>query len=263
MQAATLRTITLAALVTCGSMDCLAQGVARDFAPVPPTLEIEVIDPGVDSAGNPAVLVRDRENGSTVDIPPTVLVHRYYYSGDRSFRGPMLPGGPSIVVANHPRTGERCYVPVQMMPGSPRVIYTGRRIEYDYGDHGIAVHFGWCDEPTVKYRSGKTWPKKLGALVHAEQLHNRAREVGRQSNQLAGRSKTVMIGAAAEAKDAVKMLSLPMVNTLEMLPFGKAVFSSDFESLLAQRAAEHKREKAAHHAESEAKLDDVTVPVTP
>ena len=69
----------------------------KPFAPVQPALEIEVLDPGVDPNGNPAVRLRDDGFGQmNVDIPPVVLVHRYYYSGDRSFQGPMLPGGPSM-----------------------------------------------------------------------------------------------------------------------------------------------------------------------
>ena len=88
-------------------------------AHVPPVLEIEVIDPGVDARGNPAVQLHNVGSGTVVDIPPTILVHKYYYTGDRSFQGPSLPGGPSIVVAAHPRTGDRTYVPVQLLPGAP------------------------------------------------------------------------------------------------------------------------------------------------
>src|SRR5262245_25182228 len=85
-------------------------GDHRPAVTVPATLEIEVLDPGVDPNGNPAVRLQPGPDGRVqVDIPPVILVHRYYYSGDRSFQGPMLPGGPSIVVANHPVTGERCY----------------------------------------------------------------------------------------------------------------------------------------------------------
>src|SRR5437016_1193792 len=70
--------------------------------PVPPTLEIEVLDPNVDPRGNPAVVTKPScvrtchgpEGRLTVDIPEVVLVHRYYYTGDRTFQGPFLPGGP-------------------------------------------------------------------------------------------------------------------------------------------------------------------------
>src|SRR5437870_1587189 len=86
----------------------LAEALSRAHqpAPVPPALEIEILDPNVDPRGNPAVLTRPAtvltctgpEGRVVVDIPPTVLVHRYYYTGDRSFQARLLPGGPCIVV---------------------------------------------------------------------------------------------------------------------------------------------------------------------
>src|SRR5262245_125102 len=94
----------------------VAQALSRPHqpAPVPPDLEIEVLDPNVDPRGNPTVVTRPAaiptgmgaSGRVIVDIPPTVLVHRYYYTGDRSFQYKMLPGGPCIVVASHPKTGE-------------------------------------------------------------------------------------------------------------------------------------------------------------
>jgi len=132
---------------------CDGRAYAAQTVPVPPTLEIEVLDPNVDPLGNPAVIVRDLGHGqSKVEIPPVVLVHRYYYTGDRSFQGPMLPGGPSIVVVHHPRTGQQCYIPLQMLPGAPRVHYTGHKIEYDYGSNGICLSFGLWGNPKVTYR---------------------------------------------------------------------------------------------------------------
>jgi len=69
-------------------------------APVPPTQEIELLDPGQSTTGIPAVqTVAGLDGMNKVEIPPTVLVHRYYPSGDRSFQGPMLPGGPMIIAA--------------------------------------------------------------------------------------------------------------------------------------------------------------------
>ncbi len=46
---------------------------------VPPSLEIEVLDPGVDPLGNPAVLLEPdplHPGQLRVEIPPVVLVHR-------------------------------------------------------------------------------------------------------------------------------------------------------------------------------------------
>src|SRR5581483_5006406 len=109
---------------------------------VPPGMEIEVLDPSVDPTGNPTVTPYPTMPGRlAVDIPPTVLVHRYYYTGDRTFQAQMLPGGPMIVVVNHPKTGERLYIPVQMMPGAPRVTYTSHSIAYDFGNQTTTIKF--------------------------------------------------------------------------------------------------------------------------
>src|SRR5215210_1802429 len=81
---------------------------AKFPAAVPPTLEIEVLDPNVDPVGNPAVVPTIGPDGLThITIPRTVLVHRYYFNGERTFQGPLLRGGPCVVVINHPKTGEQ------------------------------------------------------------------------------------------------------------------------------------------------------------
>jgi hypothetical protein len=93
-------------------------------------------------------------------------VHKYYYSGDRSFQGPLLPGGPSVVVVNHPKTGERLYIPVQMMAGSPRVTYTGHHIEYDFGQNGITIEFCCLiGKAKVDYRNGVPVTRQIGAAA--------------------------------------------------------------------------------------------------
>lgn len=233
----------------------------RNASKVPPTLEIEVLDPGVDPLGNPAVLVRRDEYGQMqVDIPPVVLVHRYYYTGDRSFQAQLLPGGPSIVVANHPRTGERCYVPVQMLPGAPRVTYTSSSIEYDYGETGITLHFKTHGSPTIKYRNGLPWHRKLGNVVHADQWKDRAARLQSSTENAASRSKTLAHGAMAQIGDAGKTALLPVRNLLEVMPGGKVFFGTDWEQRLATRAAEHQRDKANHHAEKDRRWAEYSIP---
>jgi len=54
----------------------LKAGRRERVVPVPPTLEIEVLDPNADPLGNPAVRTIKNAAGQTVvDIPPVVLVH--------------------------------------------------------------------------------------------------------------------------------------------------------------------------------------------
>ena len=120
---------------------------------VPPVDEISVIDPGTNRELKPEAVVRD----GRVEIAPTIIVHKYYYSGDRDFRGPAFPGGPSIVAVQHPDTGEQLYLDVMMLPGSPRIVYRRHLIEYHFGRQAIRIQF--CNlrdplhpqHPVVKY----------------------------------------------------------------------------------------------------------------
>ena len=131
--------------------------IHRPAAPVPPTQEIVILDPGVDPVGNPTVLTKPKENGlADVDIPPSVVVHKFYYTGDRNFQGPMLPGGPTVVVAGNPHTGERTYVATMLPPGAPRVYYTGTAIRYDYGYQSVSVCFGLFGKAKVLYTQQPT-----------------------------------------------------------------------------------------------------------
>ena len=121
-------------------------------APMPPMPEIEVLDPNVDATGKPVPIVRAGYGSfQQVDIPPAVLVHRFFYTGDRSFQAQMLPGGPVIVTVNHPKTMERVYVPVTLPPGAPRVTYRDDSIRYDYGPQSVILGFGLCGNPKVSY----------------------------------------------------------------------------------------------------------------
>lgn len=124
---------------------------------VPATDEITVLDPRTNSLGKPSPVLYHDSNGLQVDIPPSVIVHNFFYTGDRDFRGPTLAGGPSVIVVNHPRTGERLYLDVQMLPGSPRIIYRANSIEYDFGHQKVHISFvtpltlGLCFDPKVTY----------------------------------------------------------------------------------------------------------------
>lgn len=246
-----VRLTTWAAMIVAVAIPVSSSFAAkRPTANVPPTLEIEVLDPGVDPVGNPAVLLqRDGSGQIQVDIPPVILVHRYYYSGDRSFQAQILPGGPSIVVANHPKTGERVYVPVQMMPGAPRVTYTSHSIEYDFGEHAMTVHFHARHPATVKYRSGVPLQRKLGNLVHADHWQEGAERFHEQAEATVEHSKFLACGAIAGAKETTKNVLLPVHNLLRMMPFGQAIFGTDWDQRLSEKAAQHRREVQINHAE--------------
>jgi len=125
---------------------------------VPGLNQLVVIPPGTHERGLPAVRTESVGDGYlAIDIPPTLHVHRYYYSGDQEFQGPILQGGPTIVVANHPKTGERMYVNVTLPPGAPVVSYNKKAITYVYSQSRVVVEFcrGKTECVAVKYYSGK------------------------------------------------------------------------------------------------------------
>jgi len=229
----------------------LKQGRREQVAPVPPTLEIEVLDPNVDPLGNPAVLTTQDELGRTVvDIPPVVLVHRYYYTGDRSFQGPMLPGGPSIIAVHHPKDGELLYVQTQMLPGAPRVIYTRSTIEYDYGPQSIVLKFGHHGEPSVIYRQGSTFFDQLKQSREArrERIASWVNRTG--AGQAYGRvheGAVNAVGASADGVNAVgRAVAAPIVQVVRSTPLG-GIFTSD-----PVRQAERERDTMVRRAEAQA-----------
>lgn len=251
--------LCLALAVVClGGAISTARAAERGPANVPPTLEIEVLDPNADPLGRPAVELRHEDGAVRVDIPPAVLVHRYYYSGDRSFQAQLLPGGPCVVVASHPKTGERCYINVQMMPGAPRVTYTGHSIQYDYGDHGITVHFGLLGQPTVKYRSGETWTTKAGKVVHAEQLKDCVHQIGGGVKRGVTAGSDSFHEAVIDTEEMLKTATLPLQNLARMLPLGTAMFDPDRARMRDEKIAQHRREKEIKHAEQEKIRNDQT-----
>ena len=194
-----------------------------------------------------------------MEIPPAVLVHKYYYTGDRSFQAQMLPGGPSIIVVHHPKTGERCYIEAQMLPGAPRVTYTAHSIEYDYGENGITVYFGLFGTPTIKYRSGLNWGTKLSNLVHAEQIKAKSQQLAAGSKSLASASCTTFKVAAIQGSNAVKTVTLPMQNVLRVMPFGAALLDPNRPGIWAQKVAEHEQQHAIEHAAKMAERNELTI----
>ncbi len=239
----------------------LTDPVSADRPPanVPPTLEIEVLDPNADPLGRPAVeLTRDENGRMTIDIPPVVLVHRYYFTGERSFQAQLLPGGPTIVVANHPRTGERTYIDVQMPPGAPRVTYTDHAIEYDFGRTGVSVCFGLVGNPTVKYRSGPSIADRVSTMLHVDALKENAQTTQERLKNSAERTRMMANGAAATVGEAAGRVLDPAKGMLESLPFGKIVFDPTRGDKLVQKADQHKREHEIKRIEKQRRYDEMT-----
>lgn len=236
-------------------------GGDKHATPVPPGLEIEILDPNADPNGNPAVLLKDSaqsEDTQQVEIPPVVLVHRYYYTGDRTFQGPMLPGGPSIVVASHPVTNERVYVPLQMLPGAPRVIYRRNSIEFDYGAQGIKIHFSRFCDPHVVYRHRRPLLRTVGAatvgvaksaghLIHRTGISEAGRHVWKGT-------KAVATTTVDGIRESGRIVATPVAQVVEVLPFAKMFSGSPEET------ARRLRDQDVERIGNDAALLDATIP---
>jgi hypothetical protein len=232
----------------------------HDPVPVAPELEIEVLDPNVDPNGNPAVITRESEDGNEleVDIPPVVLVHRYYYTGDRKFQGPMLPGGPSIVVATHPKTGERLYIPVQMLPGAPEVTYTRKTITYDYGTQAITICFRLFGKTSVSIREGVPLTKRVheaSAKVRdgTKGLIQRT-DLPEFAHAIVGGTKNAAVAAIDGANDLARVVINPAIQVIRVTPLAN-VFGNNPE----QRAT-RERDKLVKRSAAESRLADAYIP---
>jgi hypothetical protein len=231
-------------------------------APVPPTQEIEVLDPNLDPTGKPTVV----RTGATLppdvpfpaplppiappqqlDVPPAILVHKFYYTGNRTFQAQLLPGGPVIVSVNHPRTLERVYVPVTLPPGAPRVTYTGDSICYEFGPQSVTLIFGPCGNPRVRY--GQSTNATETVRKKAEAAHTEAQSWVQRTGLPQGiqrfkESAKSTCGAVADRlHDAGKMVVDAVGNAIQFIPGAQWFRSSPEDAAVReqerlQRAAE-------------------------
>jgi hypothetical protein len=241
-------------IAACGLLVLVAAGSARAdglaaSAPIPPVLEIEVLDPNVNPVGNPTPIPVTRADGTVgIEIPPAVLVHRMYYTGNRTFQGPYIPGGPSVLVFNHPKTGERCYVPAQMPPGFPRVTYTGNCIRYDYGPQSVVLLFGPLGKPYVEYKHSSVFGE--AARERATNVAAGARNLVERSNLPTAKEKAVTFtkGVAATTVDRASQLtrgtSTFMIQVFRRIPGASYLVSSPEER------AERLRDAQIRYAEA-------------
>ncbi len=135
--------------------------------------DVVVYGPGIHDRGLPKPLFNeikaqygnDSVEGQTIEIPPSVHVHRYYYSGDKEIQGPVITGGPTLVVAKHPATGQQMYVEVTLPSGAPKIAYNKKGITYVFPKRRVGVKF--CNSrllgkrAVVKYQSGQGLHRKF------------------------------------------------------------------------------------------------------
>ena len=260
--------IILHRLLFCGIALCFAGTAAAQHhqgipsVGVSPADELTVLDPASNSEPKPTPIVYQVPGaGQRVDIPPTVIIHNFYYSGDRDFRGPWLPGGPSILVVNHPLTAERQYLEVQMLPGSPRITYRKHYIDYDFGESRIRVRFlhplkpHAC--PTVNYVHGKNFKDTVGSHASATGGHfvqwTKRTGVPHAVKHVAHGTVELLDTSADRIRQAGTIAVTPAIRIMESTPIGGLLVSSPEEQ------AARERDREVQEAQRQNEIEDITI----
>ena len=203
--ASTAKSIPLA-LIIC----TMIVATAETAEPKQPGLnQLVVLDPTPDQNGAPSVSV-DAEG--KVEIPSTLHVHPYNYSSDMEYQAQILKGGPTVVVASHPKTQTKMYVDVVLPAGAPVIAYNRESITYVYTDHRIVIHFSDLFPKcfTVKNVPGRGLGRKLRDA--SKDVTKRVTTVRKQSSlvrELSGAAKgtgKVLKGAGGIAMKATSSL---------------------------------------------------------
>lgn len=217
---------------------------------VPPIDELEILDPRVDSEGKPQTQVLIGMNGlKQFETPPTIIVHRFYYTGDREFQGPMLQGGLTLITANDPATGEQVQIEAMLPPGAPRITYRSDKIVYDYRDRAITVRFGHpgplglgiAAKPTISVKHHSAAVRAVADHHEQKSVHNREwwsrtgipnalGEVKEHSKQIANNTadavQTVGTAATAPIKAAWRATPLgSLTSSQEVQPAFNSTFN--------------------------------------
>lgn len=261
----TTRSIWRACLMVGLALPTLSAALAGDKPAVlvPPVDEITVLDPGTNSEGKPRPIVFKGADGQQrVDIPPTVIVHNFYYTGDRDFRGPILPGGPSIVVVTHPITSERLYLDVQMLPGSPRIVYRRDHIDYQFATQRIRLRFHHPlhlhdrNAATVDYDDEDGSRLLETAAATKGHVHDWVDRTGFPDavHEVAQGTRDVLDTSADRIRDAGEFLVSPFVLLVQSTPLSGLVRST------AEDRATESRDAAVQRASRETERAEKWIP---
>lgn len=213
---------------SCALMFCLCAVLCGGEPRIAGFNYLIVIDPAVDEGGRPVAVI----NGDQVDVPPTLHVHPYFYSGDVEFQAQILEGGPTIIVASHPKAGEKCYINAILPPGAPVVAYCDESITYIYQNERVVIEFlrSKSNKTAVKYLSGQGIGSSIGEAVEKakaksaerkqqSKLHSEIKELTRDAGRMIKGSIGAASAAGAFTIERVRLIGgmIPGVKPLQSL----------------------------------------------
>jgi hypothetical protein len=152
------------------------------------------------------------------------------------------------VVVNHPRTGERCYIDVQIPPGAPRVHYTSHSIEYDYGAKGLTIKFPRHGCPTLVHRNHVPIKRAAGKATKAVALGTAdvfvRSGIAQHVGEVAQGATAFVCNTACYAESFGEQLLSPVIGIAKSTPLGSMVKrdpvkEADYARKLAVRKKEH------------------------
>lgn len=182
--------------------------------------ELVIYDPGVHEKGLPEVQVRDGQ----VEIPPTLHIHRYYYSGNKEYQGPIISGGPTIVVARHPVTGEQLYIDVMLPAGTPVIAYNNHSITYVYPNQRLKIEFSrlFPEKISIRNLPGRGVSRVLrdGSTKVAEGLRSSGKKSSllRSLKETVIQRKDVVVGAVGVVGSAAGFVVDKFNQAVQLIP---------------------------------------------
>lgn len=220
--------------------------------------DIQVIASDQHFFGQSGVQVVSDGVGQVVKIAPEIHVHKNFFSGAREIQGPLISGGPTVVVARHPKTNEQMYLEVSLPPGAPKIAYCKNKIEYVFPKQRIAIKFssapfGNKSNASVcvtkgqgLFRNVKSFAASTNSAVksHFENssLANSTVKIGEGAGKLA--NGVVEAGATGSSKllDSMNAFAnkLPLVQPLKSLVDSKSQrqATTRIDALQRKRTAE-------------------------
>lgn len=224
-------------------------GYARGVEPrVSGIKDLVVIEPDLHEQGWPAVTLRNTPDGGLqVEIPPAIHVHRFYYSGDREYQGPVIKGGPTLIVAGHPRSGEQLYTRVTLPPGMPVIAYSQSAITYQYQKSRVRIRFPHNEDVAViEFHDGRGWRRRI-ADARDKMAKKRAGREKKESPTLSsvkdtlGDGKKMVTGAAKKVDESTGQALDMFKSFASMIPGIKTLAGDAPEKAPRDRSSFRKR----------------------